>query len=269
MNDLTHISYTNLGICYLLLIIPLGIIMWLKLPLVKDSLIAVLRMTLQLLFVGVYLHVIFEIDNPWVNGLWLLTMIIVADVSIVRRSKLRLKFFLVPVAVGLILGTMLPLLVFLYPVLQTEKVLQAQYAIPIGGMIMGNCLRANVVGISDFYSSLRSGERVFLSRLAMGATLREALIPNLRSAVNAALSPTIATISTIGVVSLPGMMTGVIMGGNDPSEAIKYQIAIMIAIFCGTAITAFLVILLTINQCFDRYGILKHEIFDHDDSNAG
>lgn len=261
MNELTQISYFNLGLSYLLLIIPLGIIMWLKLPLVKDSIIAVVRMSLQLLFMGMYLHYIFEFDNYWLNGLWLLVMITVADISIVRRSGLKLAFFIVPVSIGLILGTMLPLLVFLYGVLQVDTVLPAQYAIPIAGMIMGNCMRANIVGVSDFYSSVRSGEKVFLSRLAMGASLREALLPNLRAAVSAALSPTIATMSTIGLVSLPGMMTGVIMGGNDPNEAIKYQIAIMLAIFCGTAITAFLVILLTIKQCFNKYGMLRHEIF--------
>ena len=261
MNELSNIHYLNLIISYLLLILPLSIIIWLKLPLLKPTLTGIVRMTAQLLFLGFYLQVIFKLNNPIVTALWLLVMIFVADISIVRHTGLRLKFFLSPVAIGLLTGTLIPLVVFLYPVLQCSTLLPAQYAIPIGGMIMGNCMRANIVGIREFYTSVKSEEKVFLSRLAMGATLFEALKHNLRSACSAALAPGIATMSTIGLVSIPGMMTGVIMGGNDPSEAIKYQIAIMLSIFCGTAITTFLVILLTIPKCFDSYGMLKKSIF--------
>jgi len=73
--------------------------------------------------------------------------------------------------------------------------------------------------------------------------------------------PTVATMSTIGLVSLPGMMTGVIMGGADPMTAIKYQIAIMIAIFSGTAITVVLAILMTIKGSFTPFGILDRHAF--------
>ena len=70
-----------------------------------------------------------------------------------------------------------------------------------------------------------------------------------------ALLPTITTMSTIGLVSLPGMMTGVILAGADPISAIKYQIAIMIAIFTGTSITVFLAVLLTVKKSFSPYGL--------------
>ncbi len=73
--------------------------------------------------------------------------------------------------------------------------------------------------------------------------------------------PTVATMGTIGLVSLPGMMTGVIMGGADPMTAIKYQIAIMIAIFSGTAITVVLPILMTIKGGFTPFGILDRHAF--------
>jgi putative ABC transport system permease protein len=67
--------------------------------------------------------------------------------------------------------------------------------------------------------------------------------------------------ATIGLVSLPGMMTGVILGGADPMTAIKYQIAIMIAIFSGTAITVALAIWLTMKSSFTAYGVLDYQIF--------
>ncbi len=97
--------------------------------------------------------------------------------------------------------------------------------------------------------------------LAQGSTLREAINPYLIESFQAALAPTIATMMTIGLVSLPGMMTGVIMGGNDPMLAIKYQIGIMIAIFSGTAITMPAAVLLCLRRSFSPYGTLYSHIF--------
>ena len=261
---LYDVEFGNLALCYVLMVIPLGIFLWLDLPLVRSTVVALVRMTVQLLLVGFYLQFIFKLDNTFVNCVWLFVMIGVADASIIRRAGLRLRYFAVPVAVGLACGTLLPLLVFLHVVLDTDGFLQAQYAIPIGGMIVGNCLRANVVGVKNFYHTVRSTEKIRLSRLAMGATLVESTRPELRKAVEAAIGPTIASMSTIGLVSLPGMMTGVIMGGNDPSQAIKYQMAIMISIFAGTCITVYLILWLTSKLCFDDYGILDDKVFSDD-----
>ena len=219
---------------YMLLLIPLGIFLWFRIPLLTRTLIAVLRMTAQLLFVGLYLQVVFRLNNPWINGLWLIVMITVADLSIIRGSDLRTKKFILPLFGALIIGTAIPLFTFLGPLLKRPTLMDAQYVIPIGGMILGNCLRADLIGIRTFYSALKKREKPFLLSLAQGARLHEAIRPYLRDACQAALAPTVATIATIGLVSLPGMMTGVILGGTNPETAIKYQIAIMIAIFTGT-----------------------------------
>ena len=125
-------------------------------------------------------------------------------------------------------------------------------------------LRSNlsdIVGVSRFYRSVRDGEPLFLHHLAQGARLGEAVAPFLREASQAALAPTVASMATLGLVSLPGMMTGVILAGADPVTAIKYQIAIMIAIFSGTAITVPLVIWLTMKSSFNGYGVLDRGIF--------
>ncbi len=246
---------------YLLLILPLAVILWLRVPLLKDTTVAVLRMTFQLLFVGFYLQVVFQLNSPWVNAAWLLAMIVVADISIARSCRLRLSRFGLPLFCALLLGTLPPLLLLLGPILQRPQLLDAQYAIPLSGMILGNCLRADIMGIRDFYESLRKGEKPFLLALAQGASLSEATRPHFRDACHAALAPTIATMATIGLVSLPGMMTGVILGGANPMTAIKYQILIMLAIFSGTAITVAAAIRLTMGVSFSAYGLLDKRIF--------
>jgi putative ABC transport system permease protein len=261
LGDAFKIAFPNLAIGYALLLIPLGLLLWLRLPVVGRTLIAVVRMTVQLLAVGFFLHYVFELNNAFANAAWLLVMIAFADLSIVRGCDLRLKRFAPTVLAALIAGTAIPLVVFMAVILRRSNLLDARLAIPVGGMILGNCLRADIIGLSNFYAALRKTEKAYLHTLAQGARLGEAVWPYYRDAVRAALAPTIATISTIGLVFLPGMMTGVILGGANPLTAVKYQIAIMIAIFVGTAITVALGIRLTTRYTFTAYGTLDHSIF--------
>ncbi|MDO3380176.1 ABC transporter permease [Geoalkalibacter halelectricus] len=262
--NIIDISIWRLIAGYGLLAIPLGIIIWMRLPMLGDTLSAVARMTLQLLFVGFYLQVIFDLDNFWLTGAWVMVMILVADLSIARGCRLRISRLAGGLFWALAAGTFIPLAFFVGLVLGGTEAWSAQYIIPIGGMILGNCLRADIIGIRTFYESLQENEKAYLLSLAQGANLKEALLPFTREALQAALAPTIATMATIGLVSLPGMMTGVILGGGDPMTAIKYQIAIMIAIYVGTAITVLLAIRLTAQRNFTPHGTLDPGLFPAD-----
>ncbi len=246
---------------YSLLIFPLAICLWFRIPLLRRMGTAVLRMTVQLLLVGLYLQVLFEKNNPWLNLLWLGVMLTAADLSILRSSDLCLRRFAAPLFAGLVMGIAVPVLVFLGCILGLRDMSQAQYLIPIAGMVLGNCLRANIVGLTRFYHDLRHQERVYCLSLAQGATPAEALRPYFRGAFQAALGPTTATMATAGLVALPGMMTGAMLGGVDPVVAIKYQIAIMLSIFSGTAITIWVTLWLTARTSFDGYGLLDMKIF--------
>ena len=246
---------------YGLLIIPLAILLWMRIPLVGRLLVGAIRMTVQLLLVGFYLQFVFKLNNPWLNVVWVLVMIMVADISVIRGAGLRIQRLVWPLSIALLIGIFVPLLYFLAVILHFQNLFEARFIIPIGGMILGNCLRANIIGVRRFYQSIRQGEKLYCQRLADGATLAEATRPYLRTALEEALSPTLATMATIGIVSLPGMMTGVILGGADPMTAIRYQIAIMIAIFTGTSITILLGILTTRRVAFDSFGMLNKGIF--------
>lgn len=255
------ISLGRMAAGYALLAVPIGIILWNRLPILGRTLVSLLRMTVQLAFVGLYLGVVFELDNPWLNAAWVVVMIAVADISIIRGCDLRLRRFALPLMGALVVGTAVPLLYFLGVILARPNLFAAQYVIPISGMILGNCLRADIIGVSNFYDSVRKGEKAYLQRLADGARLSEAIRPHLRDALRLGMMPTVATIATIGLVALPGMMTGNILGGTDPMTAIKYQIAIMIAIFTGASLTVVLAIWLTVRSSFDDYGVLDRSIF--------
>jgi len=261
MNQVVEIGAGHLAAAYLLLAFPLAIMLWYRIPMIGETVVSIVRMTLQLIFVGLYLQVVFRLNNLWLNAAWLLVMVTVADVSIVRSCSLKLSRIALPLSGALLAGTAVPLMLFVGLILRRDNLLDAQYAIPIGGMILGNCLRADIVGVRTFYESIRTGEKAFLQSLAQGALLHEATRPYAQKACQAALAPTVASMTTIGLVSLPGMMTGVILGGASPAIAIKYQIAIMISIFSGTAITLAMGLWLTSKTSFTPYGPLDRSIF--------
>jgi len=260
-NAALDIGTVGLLLGYLLLIFPIAFILYYRIRLMKQLTVSVLRLTIQLLLVRLYLQFVFRLNAWWLNLLWLLVMLVAADISLVNSSKLVLSRFLVPIFVSLTVGTIVPLFYFITVVLKLPDILDARYSIPIAGMIMSNSLRADIIGLSTFYRSLHDQEKNYLFSLSQGAGLSEAIRPFLQKAYYASLAPTVATMATIGIVSLPGMMTGIILGGTDPFVAIKYQIAIMMAIFAGTALAVILGILLTLRISFSKYGVLDPAIF--------
>jgi putative ABC transport system permease protein len=136
----------------------------------------------------------------------------------------------------------------------------ARYLIPIVGMILGNCLRGNILSVQNFYMGITKDVDIYRQRLSLGATRFEALRPWLAAAMSNACRQHLASMATIGIVALPGMMTGQILGGATPMAAIKYQLAIMIAIFVSLSLGAYLNLLLTIPRAFDSMGNLQEDV---------
>jgi len=255
-----QIDWLQLGIGYLALLIPAAILLYYQTGLVKKLGIATIRMTLQLLFVGYYLEYLFKFDNAWLNLAWIVIMVIVADLATTDRSELKRAPLFIPIFFATFIGIIVIDFFFLEIVIRLPHVLTAQYAIPITGMLLGNCLRSNVIGINAFFYSLKDQRDLYHFYLASGATRTEALFPFYREALKKAANPTLATIATIGLVSLPGMMTGQILGGNSPLTAIKYQIMIILAIFAGTILSVFLAIRFSHSRAFDQFDRLNEDI---------
>lgn len=246
---------------YALMLIPLAVFFYLQLGLIRDTLIALARMTVQLLLVGLYLNYIFQLNNPFVSLLWLAVMMVVANLSILHKAGLKRSLFFWRSLGGVAASTMLVSGWFMLVAIRPDPLYDARYLVPITGMILGNCLRSNVLSLERFYSDIRRNETEFMTYLLLGATLREAIRPYLRDALKAAVNPTIATMATMGIVSLPGMMTGQILGGEMPINAIKYQIAIMICIFTSMVVASLMNILLSLSTAFDDHQRLRENIF--------
>lgn len=259
--EVYDISYLSLVACLLLLVIPLFVSYYLKLGIIHDTAVSVSRMVVQLAFVGVFLTVLFDLNNSIVNLLWLLVMILMASHTTIKDIKLNMNKLILPTVVSFIFGNFMVLLYFNAFVIDLENLFDARFLIPIFGMFLGNSLRGNIISISSFYDSIKRNENRYLYSLSLGAKKHEAILPYARKSLDLALKPSIANMSTIGIVALPGMMTGQIIAGSSPILAIKYQMAVMVGIYVTTVMTVAIGIFMTIRSSFDEYGILKQDVF--------
>ena len=255
------ISIYSLLLAFLLLAVPVILSRIYGLDLIKPLLTSAGRMTVQLVLIGIFLKYLFLWNNAYINLSWLIVMILVAVFSAIRGSSMKQGKILAPVFLSFALATFAVIFYINIFVIRLDHVFDARYLIVLGGMLLGNSLRGNIVGIDTFYKSLRKDAKKYLYVLSLGASHHEAVRPYMKESIRLALKPTIASMATIGIVALPGMMTGVILGGASPEVAIKYQIMIMISIVVSTIISVLLTILMTSRACFTKYGMLRSDIF--------
>ncbi|TGC10621.1 ABC transporter permease [Methanolobus halotolerans] len=253
----SDISLPGMLFCFILLLIPILVSYYFKLQLIGSTLQSAFRMTIQLALVGFFLTFVFDLNNVILNITWVMVMVIVASHTVLKNAELKLQSLIAPLIISFTITNVGMLLYFNTLIIDLEDVFDARYFIPIGGMVLGNSLRANIVGINDFCDQIQRNENRYLSRLSLGAEKHEALMPYVKKSLRNALKPTLANMATIGIVFLPGMMTGQILGGSSPLVAIEYQIAIMVAIYVTTVMNVVLAILILMYRGFDEYGMFR------------
>jgi len=257
MEKMIDINFRDLLVGFSILLIPFLIFWYYRIKLNKDLFISVIRMIGQLFLVAVYLEWIFEKNNAWINSLWVLIMVLIGSATVVKRVGISWKHFLLPFILAGFVSMVIIDGFFLGLVIKPEYFFDARYFVPITGMILGNSLNHNIVGLTAWFDGLSKQKELYYFLLTNGGSKRQAMRPFIQEALVKGLNPLLATMSVIGLISLPGMMTGQILGGASPVVAIKYQVMIMIAIFVGCTLTLVLSILLSKNKLFDDFGNVK------------
>lgn len=247
----------GLGIGMLMMLIPFYFLWRFKTGLLSAAILSTVRMTIQLLLIGVYLRFLFRWDNAWVNVLWMVLMAVIASHTAVSRTTLRRSVLFIPVFIGLLVTVLLVALYFLGVVMRINDVFAARYFIPIVGVLFGNMLTVNVMALNVYYSDLQREQQMYYYLLGNGATRFEAVLPFLRSAVTKSFSPCIANMAVLGIVSFPGTMIGQILGGSMPEVAIKYQLMISVITVVASMLSLVVTIALSMHRTFDEYGRLK------------
>ncbi len=247
------LSYLDVAAAAALILINGIVSVALRLRMERSLLLASVRTTVQLLLVGFVLQWVFAIDRWYVVVAMLLVMTLVAGYTAAGRNERRFAGMwastLLSMGISSWLITAYALLVVLHGI---DHWYQPQYAIPLMGMVLGNTLNGISVGLGTLTNelSLRRGE--IDSALSLGATRYEAALPTLRQAIRLGMTPIINSMMVVGLVSLPGMMTGQLLSGTSPIEAVKYQIMIMFLVASATALGTVGVVALSYLRLFSK-----------------
>lgn len=233
-----NLSIMNLAIAYIFVFILLVIFKARGIRREKMILIASMRMTIQLTLMGYILVYVFNNPAWWLTLLMISIMLAFAIYNALKRVKLTMSKELKKlVALSMIIGYMITAAVFILLVLQVRPWFNPQYFIPISGMIIGNSMTGIALGANRLCTNMLNHRERIENSLMLGATCKDATFEDVNDAFDSAILPTMNNMMTMGIVSLPGMMTGQILSGTFPLTAIKYQIGIMLAILGCTAIT--------------------------------
>lgn len=258
-----ELSYGSVFFATLLIVINGAISIALRLDLERRLLVASMRTVVQLLAIGVLLEWIFRQKHWGFVVAWMVVMSFVAGLSAVGRVERRYAGMRMDSLTGILLSSWLLTGVALSAIVP-PKVWEdqpAQYAIPLLGMILGNTLNGISLGLGRLTENLAQDRDRIEMRLSLGATRWEAARDSARHAVRTGMVPIINSMMVVGLVSLPGIMTGQLISGVSPAAAVKYQIVIMFLIAAGTATGTILVVLLAYRRMFNtRHQFLVQKI---------
>jgi len=241
-------TYTSLSLTLIFVLIPLLLSKTLKLGLEKDTLIATIRSIIQLLAVGYILKFVFDTQSYMYIFLMIALMILVATLNARKKGKgikgITWKIALTLITVecvtqGVLLG---------FDIVPST----AQYIIPISGMMIGNSMVLSVLFLNRFTSEIASHQNEIELILSLGGTPKQAIHRQLMHAIKASMIPTIESQKTIGLVQLPGMMSGQIIGGADPIQAVQFQLLIIFALLTAATLSSIMIGFLSYPALFNE-----------------
>lgn len=257
-NSIINLSVVQLSIAYIFILVLLVIFKSRGIKREKQILIASVRMTVQLTIMGYVLMIVFENASWWLTAIMIAIMMAFAIYNAIKRVKNTMsKQLQRMIAVSMVCGALVTSAFFIIVVLQVRPWFDPQYFIPISGMIVGNCMTGISLGANKLCSDMDEKRVMVENSLMLGATPAQAAKEIVDDAFDSAILPTMNNMLTMGIVSLPGMMTGQILSGVFPLTAIKYQIGIMLAILGATALTSILFVMLGYKTFFTRDNRLK------------
>jgi putative ABC transport system permease protein len=231
----SNVSFLGLALASSLVLIAVALSMWQKLGLGREILWASVRALVQLLAVGVVLAFLLRPGNSlWWSVAWVILMVPFAADVVARRAPqvphvrwLALAAFAVTSLV--VLGLLFGLRVF---------PLEPRTLVPLAGMMIGNSMTATVLVATRIVDEFQTNRPLIEVSLALGFRSQEAFRPFVRSALKTALIPQIETTKAVGIVFLPGAMTGLILAGVDPIEAVRVQIVVMYLVLGSVAVSS-------------------------------
>ncbi|MDX9740757.1 MAG: iron export ABC transporter permease subunit FetB [Gammaproteobacteria bacterium] len=258
---LISLSALDLSVAALLVVL-LGVLSWrLHLGIGRELGVAAARTVVQLLLVGLALTAIFEHAHfGWVSLIALVMLLAAGREAMTRQERRFIGWWGFGLgALSMFVSSFTLTIYALLAVIGPEPWYAPQYAIPLLGMVLGNTLTGIALALDRLTQNAWDRRHVIEQRLMLGASAAEAIVDIRRLAMRSGMMPSVNAMAVAGIVSLPGMMTGQILAGAPPLEAVKYQILIMFLITAGTGFGTFAAIWLGAQRLFDGRDRLRLE----------
>jgi putative ABC transport system permease protein len=260
MSELIELDFLDLAIAVGLMVIAIGLSIWQKIGLELNLAIATVRTILQLVVLGYILDFILALNNLWAVLAILAVMLTIAAIVAKNRISQKIKYVLPLVWGSMFLSTAFTLIYTNFLIIQPDRWFQPQYVIPLAGVVLGNAMNAAALAGERFVSTINASYVEIETHLSLGATPQQAIKQYKKDSIRAALIPTINQMMIIGMVTIPGFMSGLIISGVDydkipfqaASEAASYQILLMFAIALSNLLTTILLTITLSRQFFNK-----------------
>ncbi len=252
MTGAVEIGLTQLLLATGFIVVAAGLSLALSLGYCRSLIIATVRTYLQLWALGFVLRWVFGIDSAWLVLAILTVMLIMAAFTIQGRVTSRPRGIFPALLNAVFISGVTVTFAVTALIVNVEPWYAPRYVIPIGGMVIGNSMTGLALALERVFGDMRSRKNEIDTLLSLGATTFEAALPSIRTALRAGLIPTINSMSAVGIVFIPGMMTGQILAGADPRTAASYQIVVMLMISAATTLGSVIAVLTSYNRAFDR-----------------
>ena len=256
MNKIVELEIGSFALVYLLLLLVLVLMKKSKIQQSTLLLWASFRMTVQLILAGWILTYIFENPHPVFVLAYFLSMNIFAIHRVLSKNKSLNRQFKIYIGLSLSLSGFF-VVIFFIGLVVGESLVNPQYVIPLSGMMIGNAMTGVTLGVKTFRESFEGQRNKINALLNIGASPKKILLPFANQALETALLPTMNSMLGMGIISLPGMMTGQILSGTSPSTAVLYQIAIMIAVTTVVCLSVFFSLFLGYRTLYNKRWQIK------------
>jgi putative ABC transport system permease protein len=252
---MTMILHIVLGL--LLLIIPAGALYLFDRSLLRTLSVAVCRMAVQLLVLCLIVWALVKYDHIWLSLLWLVILAVVSGVLALRRMKLPLAKYLLPVCAGLLVSTLLVGAYLLLACLPAENSFGARWFVPVMALLMGQNMTTLIRGLSTYQSALKADEQQYEFLRGNGTDHLHAVMPFVRRALQQVFAPTAVNLSVMGLYAMPLLLCGIFIAGVAPINAFVVTLQLIFGCLASSVIALAVVLWLADRQLFDKYGKLQ------------
>ena len=250
------ITYLSVLLGLLLLAVPAYLVFTFDRLESGKSALALVRMAVQLSIMGGLLYLIYRVDSIWLGLLWLLLLVVAAAFMMVSRARLRSRVLFLPACIGMFCSVLAVSAYVVLAVFRPAEALSVYWLVPVTGVLMAHILTTNIPAVRAYFEYLRQDSQAYFTLLGNGAPRYRALAPYFARALKSLTAPAVASLSAMGLFVLPMLLSGLLLGGFKPIEAVFVFVILVFASITASVLSLLLTLILADCRAFTPEGRL-------------